>query len=429
MSLLEPIARPVTTFGRLRSDLNATTMVNGLIGFIFAATGPMAIILAVGDQGGLDRVTLASWVFGSFFMNGILSIISCWLYRTPLAFFWTMPGAVLVGPALGHLSFEQVVGAYFACGLLMLVLGLSGWVRRAMLAIPMPIVMGMVAGVFLRFGTNWIVAVRDEILLAGSMTLVFIVLSAMPALGRRMPPLIGALLTGAMVIAATGSFDTSSAVSDNRWYGGPTWFMPEFSWQAMFELVVPLAITVLVVQNGQGAAVLHATGHKTPINYVTSACGLWSVFAAAVGSVPTCLTGPTNALISSSGKRESHYAAGIIVGILAMAFGILAPGATSILLACPPAFIATIAGLAMIKILGAAFSTAFGGRFLNGGLITFLVTVSGISIFSIGAPFWGLVFGFILSFFLDPADHKLAADERARQSAQAAHSARPARQQ
>ena len=34
----------------------------------------------------------------------------------------------------------------------MLALGLLGWVKRLMEAIPMAIVMGMVAGVFLRFG-------------------------------------------------------------------------------------------------------------------------------------------------------------------------------------------------------------------------------------------------------------------------------------
>ena len=39
-------------------------------------------------------------------------------------------------------------------GLLMFVLGLWGWVRRCMEAVPMPIVMGMVAGVFLRFGLD-----------------------------------------------------------------------------------------------------------------------------------------------------------------------------------------------------------------------------------------------------------------------------------
>ena len=99
-----------------------------------------------------------------FFLNGLLTVLACWLYRQPLAFFWTIPGTVLVGPALGHLQLAEVVGRLLrAPALLMLVLGLSGWVRRAMAAVPMPIVMGMVAGVFLRFGTDLVHALRDDL--------------------------------------------------------------------------------------------------------------------------------------------------------------------------------------------------------------------------------------------------------------------------
>ena len=122
----------------------------------------MAVILSVAVAGGLSQAQMASWVFGAFFLNGLLSIAFCLLYQRPLVFFWTIPGTVLVGPALTHLSFAEVTGAFIAAGVLMLVLGLLGWVRRLMEAIPMAIVMGMVAGVFLRFGTDLVVAVRDD---------------------------------------------------------------------------------------------------------------------------------------------------------------------------------------------------------------------------------------------------------------------------
>ena len=67
----------------------------------------------------------------------------------------------------------------------------------------------------------------------------------------------------------------------------------------MVELVVPLTITVLVVQNAQGFAVLRAAGHNPPVNAVTVACGVGSLIAALVGAVSTCLTGPTNAIITA----------------------------------------------------------------------------------------------------------------------------------
>ena len=164
-------------------DLGTVYAANGLIGIIFAATGPVAIILAVGAQGGLTQAQLASWIFGAFFLNGVLTVLACWLYRQPLSFFWTIPGTVLVGPALGHLTWAEVVGAFLATGVLIAVLGLSGWVRRVMALIPMPIVMAMVAGMFLRFGLDLVYALRDDFGIAAPMVVAFVALSALPAAG------------------------------------------------------------------------------------------------------------------------------------------------------------------------------------------------------------------------------------------------------
>ncbi len=399
---LESPPRPPTRWRDLLRDSGGVYTVNALIGFIFASTGPVAVILAVGTRGGLSEADLASWIFGAFFLNGLVTLLFCWLYRQPLVFFWTIPGTVLVGPALGHLSFPEVIGAFVATGLAMLLLGLSGWVRRAMAAVPMPIVMGMVAGVFLRFGVDVVRSLHEDVAIAAPMVIAFLLLSAWPAAGRRLPPTLGALLVGAAAVALSGRFvpELSSAAVLAR----PTLYLPAWSLQAMVELVVPLVITVLVVQNGQGVAVLKAVGHEAPINAVTVACGIGSIVTAFVGTVSTCLTGPTNAIISSSGERARHYTGGIVVGLLALAFGLLSPFFTRLMLATPPAFIATLAGLAMLRVLQGAFVTAFAGRFTLGALVTFVVTVSDIAVFNVGAAFWGLVAGWLVSRLLEPGD-------------------------
>ena len=88
-----------------------------------------------------------------------------------------------------------------------------------------------------------------------------------------MPPLIGALVVGAVRRGLLGSFEPR-----RRRFGiwPPDRPRPSLVAGAMVELVVPLAITVLVVQNGQGIAVLTATGHQPPVNAITVACGLGS---------------------------------------------------------------------------------------------------------------------------------------------------------
>ncbi len=404
--MLERIQRPLPGFGRVVADFGGVYAANAIVAFLFAASGPVAIILAVGARGGLSESDLSSWLFGSFFINGIVTILFSLLYRQPLAFFWTIPGTVLVGPALGHLSFTQVIGAFHATGLFMLLLGLSGWVRRAMASIPMPIVMAMVAGVFLRFGTGLVHAFRDDIWVALPMTAVFFALSVAPRVARYLPPLIGALAAGAVAVWLLGTFKPPSGALFS--FAQPTLYRPDWSWAAMIELVVPIAITVLVVQNGQGMAVLSASGHQAPINAITVGCGAGSMITALFGTVSTCLTGPVNAVISSGGAKDRQYTAAVAVGVLALAFGLMSPLLTRLMLGAPPAFIAALAGLAMLRVLQTAFIASFRDRFSFGALVTFLVTVGDVTLWNIGAPFWGLLLGVAASWLLERQDFKAA---------------------
>jgi benzoate membrane transport protein len=109
-------------------------------------------------------------------------------------------------------------------------------------------------------------------------------------------------------------------------------------------------------------------------------------------------------MISSSGDRKRHYTAGIFVGVLALAFGLFAPVFTRLMLGTPKAFIAALAGLAMLRVLQSAFTVSFRGAFALGALVTFLVTVADVPILNIGAPFWGLVSGYIASRLLERED-------------------------
>lgn len=279
----EPLPQPLYGPKRVLRDFGGTSIANGIIGIVFSATGPVAVILAAGLAGGLSQAQLASWLFGAFFVNGILTITASWLYRQPLAFFWTIPGTVVVGASLEHLPWEQVLGAFFATGALILLLGLTGWVTPIMAALPLPIVMAMVAGVFLHFGTDLVEAPAHDAVIALPMIATFVALSVFAKLGRFVPPVLGALIVGVVVILAAGRFN--SAGDAHEWLAHPMLTTPTWSWQAMIELVVPLAITVVVVQNGQGIAVLRAAGHQPPIGAATVACGVFSLVNAAVGCV------------------------------------------------------------------------------------------------------------------------------------------------
>jgi benzoate membrane transport protein len=380
--------------------LDGTTVSNGVVGFLFAATGPVALVFAAAMKGGLGEAGLAAWLFGGFLINGVLSIGFSLYYRQPLVLLWTIPGIVLVGQALTHLSLPEIVGAYLATGLLMLALGATGIVGRIMRAIPMPIVMGMVAGVFLQFGIDWLRAFSEAFWIALPMTVVFLALLALPRVARIVPPMIAALAVGILAAFATDAIVPTSGAPISL--APPHLVMPVLSWAAIAELMVPFAVTVLAAQNAQGFAILTAAGHRPPIDAVTVGCGAGALLAAPFGTVSTCLAGPVSAILVAGNAREKHFASAVVLGLLAVGFGLCAPILARLSLAAPRALIASLAGLAMLRILQTAFDTAFKGPFQFGALISFLVTVAGMPILNIGAPFWGLVFGYVAARVFDP---------------------------
>lgn len=375
-------------------------LVNAFVAFLFAASAPVAIILGAGVRGGLTDADLASWIFAAFAINGALTIAMSVAFRQPLAFFWTIPGTVLVGSALHSLSFAEVIGAYLLTGLLLLVLGLTGWVRAAMERLPMPIVMGMVAGVFVQFGLDWIRAFETDFALVAAMSAAFFALTAMPRAQKLFPPMIAVLVVGLVVLALQNGGAALPAATGPT-LARPGFYWPEFSLAAALELVVPLTITVVAAQNAQGIVILRQAGHQPPVTAITTACGGASLITALLGSVSTCLTGPSNAILVSGGGRDRHWIAAVLLGLFAILFGIFAPLVTSLLLATPAAFLSTLAGLALLRTLQAAFQTSFAASFPLGALVAFLVTMAGLPVLNIGAPFWGLVFGVLASLLLE----------------------------
>ena len=330
------------------------------------------------------------------------------LFRSsPQAYFWTIPGTVIAGDALAHLSFGEVIGAYLATAVLVFLLGWTGLIGRIMAVLPPTIVMAMVAGIFLRFGLDLITAATDDPLITLSMIAVFVGLSILPKVAAVAPPVAIAAVAGTLVAILAGRVD--SGILDDGIVATPVLTAPEFSLGAMLELVIPLAITVVIVQNGQGTAVLQAAGHRPGVNLAAAASGLVSIPMALIGNITTCLTGPTNALIVASGRAHRHYAAAMVTAVGAITVGLFSPAFVGFMLAMPVSFIAALAGIAMLTPLKNAFLAGFKGPFSTGALVCFLVTVSELTLVGVSAPFWGIVFGCLIAWLLDPKPEQEAA--------------------
>src|SRR5699024_7984971 len=134
----------------------------------------------------------------------ILTLLLTYLYRSPQAYFWTIPGTVLAGDALMHLTFGEVIGAYLATGLLVFLLGWTGLIGKIMELLPPTIVMAMVAGFFLRFVLHLITAATGSPLIAIPLILMFAALSATPRLAALAPPVAMAAVVGTVIAIASG---------------------------------------------------------------------------------------------------------------------------------------------------------------------------------------------------------------------------------
>jgi benzoate membrane transport protein len=390
--------------------LSHHVLINGLVAFLFAATGPLVILLAVATGGGMAERDIGTWIFGGYAIGGAMTVLFSLWYRQPIAISWTIPGMVLIGQALGHLPFSDIVGAFLGTAVLLAVLGLTGWVGRVMAAMPAPLVMGMVAGVFLPFALRMMQAFESAFWVAFAMVVGFVAVSAVPRLARLLPPILVALAAGVMAMLFQGSNTLPQDMAFR--VVAPVLYAPTLSMQAMLELVIPLTVTVIGIQNAQGFFILRKAGYRPPENVLTVACGAGSVAFAVFGCVPTCVTGPANAILNASGALAERYWAAVVFGLLMILFGVFSPVATGLGLALPTAFVATLGGLALLNVLRDAFVAAFSGGFRLGALVAFLVTVSELTLFHIGAPFWGLVFGYLVARLLEREDFRRLAEAR-----------------
>ena len=428
-------------------DITKENITNGFVAFLFAVTGPVAIMLLVGTKTNLTNQELSSWLFGAFAINSVISIFFSFWYKQPLVFMWSIPGIILIGSSIENYSFNEIVGTYIVTGIFLTFLGLTNiltWINKK---IPIEIVMGMVAAIFLQFSLNWLYSLKETPILSGSMTITYFIIYAIPSLQRIIPPLLGSLVVGIIIIFNSNQPEVFNNLNFSPII--PTIFFPEFNLKANIELVIPLAITVLFIQNGQGLAILKSAGHKTYIKPYTVACGIGSIINSFFGTVSSCLTGPVTGIIVSDDdsknikvtdankligkervqlliekhgkenfiegikefKKKSaingHYTSGIIFAFLCIAFGTFSPFFTGFISSCPPGFIASLGGIALLIVLKNTFISAFSGSFSFGALVSFLITMSDLTILNVGSPFWGLVGGFLICKIYEKKEQKL----------------------
>ncbi len=381
----------------LPSSFALSTWTSGLVVELVAYSGPVVIVLQAAHNAGLDQGQIASWLWSLTVACGLLAIFMCLWYRLPVVLAWSTPGAALLVTSLGQYPFPAVVGAYLVAGLAMTLLGFSGLFGRVMKLVPTPVIMGMLGGVLLQFGIGLFNALPERTLMVIAMIVTFFVL-------RRFAfrtPTIGALVVG-LLIAFLGQDLHLSGVTLTLTV--PQFTAPQFTPEAILGLGLPLFLLALTGQNAPGMAVMRASGYELPVDGALVMTGIVSTLTSVFGGSGINLAAITAAIVTNPESQpdpDRRYAAGVSTGVWKIIFGLFAATTISLFSALPSALVAAVSGLALMGVLISSISGAMADPYgREGGMVALLCTAGNFTLFGIGAPFWGLVFGLLVHFIM-----------------------------
>ena len=303
---------------------------------------------------------------------------------------WSTPGAAVLAVAGAGYGMNEAVGAFIVCAVLMTLAGATGWFERVMNRIPMELASALLAGVLARFGLQAFVAAQTALPLVLLMLGTYLV-------GRRAVPRYAVPLTLVVAIAfaalrgelAWGAVHFSVAM--------PVFTVPVFSVQAVVSLALPLFVVTMASQNLPGVAAIRAARYELPVSKLITVSGLTTLLLAPFGAFALNLSAITAAICMG---REAHedparrYTAAVSCGAIYVVIGLFGAAVTGLLTAFPKELVATIAGLALLGTIGGGLAAAVRDEtHREAALITFLVTLSGVTLAGIGSAFWGVVAG------------------------------------
>jgi len=389
---------PVTGAGRNLRDLSRSTTVStlsaGFVATLSSVAGPLLLVYQAAVNAEYPVAAINSWFLAIFVGGGLLSLVLSILYRQPICGAYSIAGSALLVPMLGQYGFSEAVGAYLASGLLVALTGISGLFGWITDRIPNEIVMGMLAGILLKFGIGIFTRLPEEPLLVGTMILAYLVGSQFVP---GFMPVVLALLAGVIVVGISGQFEAGSVQLS---FSQPVLVGPEFGFDAFLSLSLPLTLLAIASQNAPGVGILRANGYQAPGNAIMVFSGVGSILTAPFLGHGVNVAAPMTAICASPEAHPNprgRYAASVVQGICFIAFGLISAIAVSLIQAFPAALIAVVAGLSLLPpILQALQLSVAESKHTLGAAFALLIGASDITIAGIGSAFWAIVVGVIV---------------------------------
>jgi benzoate membrane transport protein len=366
-------------------------LVTGLVTAFVGFFGSFSVVLAGLRAIGADRMQSASGLAVLCIGMGVVGLILSWQTRMPLSIAWSTPGAaVLIGA--GHVSggYPAAIGAFVVSGALIALAGLSARFERLVTAIPRPLASALLAGVLLPVCLS---PARSLVAHPGLTAPVVATWLILTRLSRRLA-VPGAFAAAAVALLADGRLHSGQLSHPFLHLAAVT---PAFHVGAILSIAIPLFLVTMASQNLAGMAVLSLHGYQPPLRPILATTGVVSAASAPFGAHSINLAAITAALMAgpdAGPKPERRWIAAAACGAMYLLLGLFTGFATGLVADAPAVLIEAVAGLALLGALGDALRAATSSEPLrDAALATLVVTASGITAVSLGAPFWGLIGG------------------------------------
>jgi benzoate membrane transport protein len=155
-------------------------------------------------------------------------------------------------------------------------------------------------------------------------------------------------------------------------------------------------------QNLPGVAVIRASGYDLPVSRLLTMTGLATLVLAPFGGYALNFSAITAAMCmgpQAHPDRNRRYTAAAVCGALYVAIGLFGAVITGLLTAFPKELVVAIAGLALLGTIANGLAQALREEpHREAAIITFLVTLSGVTLAGVGSAFWGVVAGTVALF-------------------------------
>jgi benzoate membrane transport protein len=382
-------------------DVSVAAITAGFIAVLVGFTSSAAIVFAAAKALNATAGQIASWMWALGIGMGVTSIGLSLYYRQPVLTAWSTPGAALIATSAAGITLPQATGAFLFCGALIVLFGFSGWFERLMAKVPVALASALLAGVLVKFTLQAFAAIKTQPVVVLAMCIAY--LTGKRWFVRYAVPF--SLLVGLVMAFALGVVvkPDANALSEAAQIAGPVWVTPEFSWQAIIGIGIPLFIVTMASQNIPGIATLRASGYDAPTSPVVGWTGVATFLLAPFGGYALNLAAITAAICMGPQADENpqrRYTAAMMAGVYYCIIGMVAGMVALVFAALPPELIAAIAGLAL---LGTVSNGLVGALREDTGrepaFICFAVTASGLTLWGVGSAFWGLVAGLIAALF------------------------------